>query len=89
MSWPTREDGFKCSCKKGVRRVLDEQGFDINGGKDRLGLTPEELRELAMTIPNDDAPYELVELSWLNIMAAIHHESAGGDATSRVPQSGN
>jgi len=64
---------------KAVRRGLAESdGGDYTGGpKERLGLTEEELREIVMTIPNNDAPYETAPLSWFNIMAAIHHESGG------------
>jgi AAA domain/Primase C terminal 2 (PriCT-2)/Bifunctional DNA primase/polymerase, N-terminal len=63
---------------KGVQRGLAESGDD--GPKDRLGLSVEELRELVMTIPNDDTTdieYEGEGLTWINVMSAIHHESAG------------
>lgn len=55
---------------------LDEWNLDA----EPLGLDDDELRRKVMLIPNDDVPYEGQDLSWLNMMAAIHHETGGSDA---------
>lgn len=44
-----------------------------------LGLTDDELRRKVMLIPNEDWDYEGQGLSWLNMMAAIHHETGGSE----------
>lgn len=51
--------------------------FDI--GRGQVGLTEEELRDLVAAIPNNDVPYEGADLTWFNILAAIHHETDGSE----------
>jgi len=69
--------GWQLKQKSNLPARRDDDEFGLNS--EPLGLSEDELRELVEKIPNDDAPYEGEGLTWLNMMAAIHHETDGSE----------
>ncbi len=76
--------GWKPKTGGGQLAVRNNVSDELDPGTDPLGLSEDELRELVRKIPNTDAPYEGEGLTWLNIMAAVHHETDGSEAGEEI-----
>jgi putative DNA primase/helicase len=47
---------------------------DLDLDDERLGVNVEQLRDMVLRVPNDDAEYEGRGLTWFNMLCACHHE---------------
>src|SRR6202158_869705 len=84
-----RKQGWKLANAKeeGEPGFIDDASDDEldPNSTEPLGLPEEKIRAYVMRVPNDETvPYEGKGLSWLSVMAAIHHETDGSDTGKQI-----